>query len=245
MVQQYAGIPVFAYGQVHEKVAALLSDLPRGSRVLDVPAGAGALSRRLADAGLQVHAGDLEPEHFRPTDIPCSTLDLNGPLPFAVGEFDAVACVEGIEHLENPFGLVRELGRCLKRGGRLVITTPNITSARSRLRFFLTGHMSLSPRPINEFARDWGNDHITPLTYPQLRYMLHTNGFEVQQVTGAVRQAGGWFALFAPVGKLMYARACGKEPDARQRAVNPEIARVLFSREVLTSRILVVSARKR
>jgi len=242
MPNSYAGIPVYAHLEIHEQVAALLGDLPRGSVVLDVPSGPGALSARLRDMGLEVEAGDLFPESFQAEGIACHGVDLNASLPMPDGSYDAVVCVEGIEHLENHFGLVRELRRVVKPGGRLVITTPNITSVNSRLRFFLTGFFSLAERPVNERTRDETNDHIHPLTYPELRFILQTNGFRVAHVTGAVRQQGGWFRLFVPLGRWYLRRACRKERDLEQGEVNRGIAEALFSWELLLCRDLIVVA---
>jgi len=49
-------------------------------------------------------------------------------LPIADGVFDKVACSEVIEHVPDPLGLVEELHRVLKPGGRVVVTTPNRVS---------------------------------------------------------------------------------------------------------------------
>ena len=242
MAHQYSGIAVYAHLEIHEKVAELLGDLPRGLRVLDVPSGPGALSARLRDLGFDVEAGDLFPESFLAEGITCQGVDLNGPLPMADATYDVVVCVEGIEHLESHFGLVRELRRVLKPGGRLVITTPNITSVNSRLRFFLTGFFSLAERPVSEQARDETNDHIHPLTYPELRFMLQTNGLRVTQVTGAVRQQGAWFGAFVPLGKWYLRRACRKERDLAQCAVNRGVTERMFSADLLRTRDLVVVA---
>jgi SAM-dependent methyltransferase len=47
------------------------------------------------------------------------------PLPFEDGEFDAVLCFETIEHMPHPRRFMEELGRVVRRGGELVLTTPN------------------------------------------------------------------------------------------------------------------------
>lgn len=67
-------------------------------------------------------------------------LDLSAPyLPLRKGRYDIAVCVEGIEHLENQWNLVRNLNRALKPGGHLVLTTRNILDFRSRLRYLAEG----------------------------------------------------------------------------------------------------------
>jgi SAM-dependent methyltransferase len=41
------------------------------------------------------------------------------------GQFDVAVCAENIEHILNDFKLVEDIARCLKPGGRLLLTTPN------------------------------------------------------------------------------------------------------------------------
>jgi 2-polyprenyl-3-methyl-5-hydroxy-6-metoxy-1,4-benzoquinol methylase len=43
---------------------------------------------------------------------------------FADASFDAVLCIEVLEHVANPFATARELARVLRPNGRLLLTTP-------------------------------------------------------------------------------------------------------------------------
>jgi SAM-dependent methyltransferase len=45
-------------------------------------------------------------------------------LPFDDGEFDTVLCNQVAEHVPDPEALFCELGRVLRRGGRLIVTVP-------------------------------------------------------------------------------------------------------------------------
>jgi SAM-dependent methyltransferase len=47
-------------------------------------------------------------------------------MPFADECFDAVVCVEMLEHDRDPFGSVREMTRVLRRGGTLALAVPGI-----------------------------------------------------------------------------------------------------------------------
>lgn len=45
--------------------------------------------------------------------------------------FDLIVSTEVIERLENPRVVAREFARLMCLGGRLILTTPNLESARS------------------------------------------------------------------------------------------------------------------
>jgi|LakMenE27Jul10ns_1017307.scaffolds.fasta_scaffold00116_3 hypothetical protein len=53
------------------------------------------------------------------------------PMPCASSTYNAVLCTEVIEHMAcDPMFLMAELNRILKKNGKLILTTPNSTSAR-------------------------------------------------------------------------------------------------------------------
>lgn len=49
-------------------------------------------------------------------------------LTFVSNTFDAVICIEVLEHVVDPFQAIRELTRVLKPGGKLLLTTPFLTT---------------------------------------------------------------------------------------------------------------------
>ncbi|MFH1007964.1 MAG: class I SAM-dependent methyltransferase [Candidatus Latescibacterota bacterium] len=108
---------IFACPRTHDQVVAWFKPFPKG-RVLDLGAGEGALSKRLPEEGFEVRALDLMPEQFRAVGIPCDCGDLNGRMPYEEDSFDYLCAVELIEHLEDPFGFVRECRRIGRTGPR-------------------------------------------------------------------------------------------------------------------------------
>jgi 2-polyprenyl-3-methyl-5-hydroxy-6-metoxy-1,4-benzoquinol methylase len=58
-------------------------------------------------------------------------LDWNVAVAIPAGSFDGAIAAEVIEHLENPRQVAREWFRSLKRGGTLILSTPNNESIRS------------------------------------------------------------------------------------------------------------------
>src|SRR5437773_10059628 len=77
----------------------ILRAWPRG-RLLDVPAGEGALALRLARLGYDVACCDLYPEIFQLDGLELRSGYLVARLPYEDELFDAVACVEGYENFQ-------------------------------------------------------------------------------------------------------------------------------------------------
>lgn len=110
----------------------------KGKSVLDLPCGNGvSLELLLQHQALAVGA-DLFPELSRVPGARVVTADLNGPLPFPDETFDLVLCQEGIEHVGGQDHVFREFSRILKPEGRLLLTTPNYSSLKSRMSYLLT-----------------------------------------------------------------------------------------------------------
>ena len=61
----------------------------------------------------------------------------------------------------------------------LIITTPNILSLKSRMRFLLSGFY-YSFEPLDHKQQD-GLQHIAALTYDQFKYLAESNGYDLHQ----------------------------------------------------------------
>jgi ubiquinone/menaquinone biosynthesis C-methylase UbiE len=225
----------------HEAVAALVLG-HGGGKVLDAPCGEGALALHLARRGCQMWCLDCQPDALRIQGVAFTTGDLGQRLPFDDAFFDAAACVDGIEHLENPFQAVREFHRVLRPGGLLVVSTPNISAMRSRFRFLLSGFHNKFKRPLDE-AHPSPSHHITPLTFPWLRYLLHTSGFRIAAArANRIKLASYPYTLLYPAAALYTALSFAREPDRAQRRRNWEVFRTLLSPAVFLGETLVVAA---
>jgi len=225
------------------RVLSLLEDRP-GGRVLDAPAGAGALCRWLAQRGCDVTALDISDADFAAKEVPFVAADLDQRLPFSDEAFDYVLCVDGIEHLESPYFTIREFARILRSGGGLIISTPNISALRSRARFLFTGFHNKGKTPLNE-ADPSPSHHINLMTFPELRYALHTCGLRLHTVAAnRVKLAALPYCLLLPFVWLGTRVAFRREKDAAQRRPNREILRQLLSWPVWAGETLVLLARK-
>jgi len=195
--------------EIHETVVHILTSLPTG-RLLDVPAGEGALSIRLAEAGFAVSACDLYPQIFVPPHIEIRRGDLSEVLPYGDAAFEYVVCLEGLEHIENPHQAVREFHRVLAPGGHLIVSIPNILNIEERLKWLIYGYTSHF-KPISqqhlEMRREQSGDreelalHINPIPYTELRFILEKYGFERIAAHRDRRKAGAW--MYWPVVALI------------------------------------------
>jgi len=175
---------VLARDEIHDWVVDALSRGKKGF-LLDIPTGAGALALRLREMGFTVTCCDINPSLFSVPDLECKRGDLNQCLPYPSESFDFIVCIEGLEHVENPFNAIREFYRLLKSGGRLVLSTPNYLNIERRLKFLVTGLFSKVPLPQNQRKDRLDNlwmQHITILTYPILRLILEFSGFKILRI---------------------------------------------------------------
>ncbi len=108
-----------------------------GSRVLDVGCGPGIYARDLALRGASVTALDSAPAMLEAAlaeaaeagvTVETAAGDAND-LPFADGTFDAAVLVQVIEYVPDAVGALREIGRVLAPGGRLLVADTDWTSA--------------------------------------------------------------------------------------------------------------------
>ncbi len=226
------------------RVFSLLAEAGAG-KVLDAPAGRGALSSLLKGAGFDVTAVDLDGGSFAVDGVEFVLGDLNQPLPFPDGSFDFVTCVDGIEHLENPYALIREFHRVLVPGGQLILSTPNISALRSRQRYLFTGFHNKGRKPMEE-EHPSPRHHISLMTFPELRYGMHRVGLYIDTVTAnRIKISSLYTLLYYPLVAVWTRRVIAREKDPRQRELmNREIYRQLLSWPVCMGETLIIRARK-
>jgi 2-polyprenyl-3-methyl-5-hydroxy-6-metoxy-1,4-benzoquinol methylase len=216
-----------AHEAIHDTVVRILEELPRG-RLLDVPAGEGALAARLLKAGFDVRCCDLYPEIFRLKDVEIKRGDLSGVLPYDDGEFAYVSCVEGLEHIENPQQAIREFRRILQPGGHLITSVPNILNIEERVKWLLHGYTShfkpLSREAVNNMRNVVGEMeevalHVNAISYSELRYSLEKCGFEIQRLYRDKPKAHLW-AYWPLVGLIRLISRLTSERKRRERWTN-------------------------
>lgn len=81
-------------------------------------------------------------------------------LPLRENKFRKVVCIEVIEHVDSPIGLIKECHRVLRKNGTLILSTPNAYHATKLVR-------SLLRKTYGEHQ-----DHICSYTYITLKQLV-------------------------------------------------------------------------
>ena len=147
-----------------------------GDRVLDLGCGDGALTRRLADAGIEVVGVDAAPELVaaaRERGLDAQVADGHA-LPFD-DEFDGILSNAALHWMKRPDEVIAGMWRALRRGGRVAAEMGGAGNVESIRRSLVDGLDRLG------FDGETANPWYFP-TAEAYRAKLESAGFEVPYV---------------------------------------------------------------
>ena len=158
-------------------------ELKPGMTVLDLGAGFGRHAFETARRGAHVVATDLALDEMRdtlntfaamvidgqlPDEVSTSCLQANGlTMPFADESFDRIIASEVLEHVPDDLGVMAELFRLLKPGGRLAATVPS--AIPEQICWWINDGYH-APKAVG--------GHVRIYHQPELRTKLASVGFE-------------------------------------------------------------------
>ncbi len=158
----------------------------KGARVLDVGCGGGILSEALAAAGADVVAIDLAPRvlevarlHLLESghDVDYRQISVESLAAEISGTFDAITCMEMLEHVPDPGSIVAGCATLLKPGGRLFASTLNRTPLAFGAAIVGAEYaLNLLPRGTHHYAQ-----FIRP---SELATALRASGLDLEDIAG-------------------------------------------------------------
>lgn len=159
-----------------------LSFIPQG-RLLEVGCGSGVMLELMQRLGWTVEGVDFDDKASRMArgrglDVKTGSLEQQN---YPDNTFDAITMSHLIEHVPDPRGLVAEVYRVLKPGGKLVVVTPNSAS---------WGHAL--------FGRRWRGleppRHLHLFNREAIRRLAEDSRLQVEELRTTIRSANGMFA---------------------------------------------------
>jgi 2-polyprenyl-3-methyl-5-hydroxy-6-metoxy-1,4-benzoquinol methylase len=164
------------YNRVKGWMLSFIADGP--NRILDLGCGAGRLGQRLREAGKvgEMYGVELCPEvaeeaakiYDRVIVGDAEKVDFD-----FLSSLDYVICGDILEHLQDPYTVVRKIMEWLKPGGKLLVCLPNIRNYRILQDLALHGEWKYTDAGILD------QTHLRFFTRQSCKRMLREAGFEV------------------------------------------------------------------
>lgn len=145
----------------------------RSGLLLDVGCNGGLFTEKIrASSGANVIGVDISKNFVKHTvdvySIPALVAD-GRYLPFKDEVFDCITGIEVLEHVGNPEIIVKQMQRCLRRGGSLIILVPN-----EKLLFKIFWFVW-----VRTYGKVWRFKHIVKFNLRKLRELLGNPEFEI------------------------------------------------------------------
>ena len=165
-----------------------------GQRVLDVGCGGGILADAMARRGArvlgidlatkplrvaQLHALEAQTANVEYREVSVEALAAEQP-----GAFDAVTCMEMLEHVPDPASVVQACGKLVKPGGWVFFSTIN-RNPKSFL-FAIIGAeylLNLLPRGTHEYLKFIRPSELAGYCRPAGLRLIQTRGMEYNPIT--------------------------------------------------------------
>ena len=170
----------------HDEIVRIMDNLPRG-KVLDSPAGSGALAKRLTEMGFELSCCDIDGGNFHLHDqYKLTNADFNrDPLPYPDNYFDYVICANGLHRLYYPNHVLEEFNRVINNDGKMILSWPNYNSLARRLRFLITGSIgaSIDFAQYDQTISEPAAKIRYPLSTGRMEFLLKQIGSSIESIT--------------------------------------------------------------
>ena len=122
-------------GKTSEEYTEVLKEINwKGKRILEVGCGTGNFAYQVAKKGGKILAIDYSDEaiklarnQYKHTNLEYEKFDVNKKIN---EKFDVIVSIGTMEHMDNPFEMLKKFKRTLNQNGKIIITSPNWVNPR-------------------------------------------------------------------------------------------------------------------
>ncbi len=156
--------------------------IPAGTRkILEIGCGAGMTGKLLKELGFEEIVGVEIVDEVARKAIPYYDRVIVGDvekvvLPYEKGHFDCILYGDVLEHLVEPWRVLKEHNALLKPGGTIVCSIPNIRHYRITRRLLLKGKWEYQESGILD------RTHLRFFTLTSMKKMVTDSGFEITTI---------------------------------------------------------------
>lgn len=155
----------------------VLERVPAGARVLEVGAHSGYFSSLLAERGCRVTALEVDPRAAALATAQAERVvvgDVEDPAVWAQlsGRFDVLLFMHVLEHLVDPWAVLRRAHDLVAPGGRVLALLPNVACWRVRRTLFFAGEFEYEETGILD------RTHLRFFTLASARALFESTGWD-------------------------------------------------------------------
>ena len=161
-------------------------------RVLDVGCGPGLTGQAIREAGVRELWG-IERDPFLAAEartrldrVICGDVSADPCLDLPAGSFDAILYADVLEHLVDPWSVLKAQTTLLKPKGLAVFSLPNVRNARVLVSLLARGRWTYEDEGILSIG------HLRFFTTRTMRELIIGAGFDILEEAGNYRPKGVW-----------------------------------------------------
>jgi methionine biosynthesis protein MetW len=161
------------------RIEEAINLLGKGNMLLDVGCGEGTFAKLAQKKIDHIYGIDLCFRALKRTNsmnfqVVKGNLNKEG-ISFQSDTFDAVTCLDVIEHVFDPVALLSEINRVLKENGILILTTPNVRFIDHISQILMKGKF---PKTSDD-PDTYNGGHVNYFTFRDIRGLLKHSGFNL------------------------------------------------------------------
>jgi len=162
---------------------------PKGDKLFDVACGEGRLLFKIARNFKELWGIDISQERIKRAEqekkqrnlknVNFKIVDVDQGLPFKDGYFDVVTAVAALAYFFDPYFVLREIKRVLKKNGVFIAEVPNLAYLPRR------ASLLLGKQPWTSAGEGWDGGHLHYFTQESLEKLIKDSGFKIVKITGS------------------------------------------------------------